>query len=324
MTSARPLRIVLVTKGLDIGGLERVVVDLANGLVARGDEVDLAVVNDRRDALVGALSPEVRVHRLGGGDRIGWSAARRLRTLVVRGGFDVVHAHGPLPAVLVRIVRGGPRVVTSEHTPLDRLHPLSRLLWLATARRDAATIAVSDAVRASLPASTRVRTSVVPHGVDVEAARRVAVARRRERGDAPVVVLMVARHVAVKHHADVLHAVRAVRSTGTPVRLVALGDGPLLPQHRLLARQLGIDDIVEFRAPVGDVFDAMADSDVLVMASEREGQPLVVAEALAAGLPVVATAVGRVPDLVDPTVGRVVPPGDREALARALTEVVCD
>jgi glycosyltransferase involved in cell wall biosynthesis len=91
-----------------------------------------------------------------------------------------------------------------------------------------------------------------------------------------------------------------------------------------LARQLGIDDIVEFRAPVGDVFDAMADSDVLVMASEREGQPLVVAEALAAGLPVVATAVGRVPELVDPTVGRVVPPGDREALAGALTEVVCD
>jgi glycosyltransferase involved in cell wall biosynthesis len=72
------------------------------------------------------------------------------------------------------------------------------------------------------------------------------------------------------------------------------------------------------------VLARIAAADVLVVASDYEGQPLVVAEALALGRPVVATAVGRVPELVTPSVGRVVPPGDPEALGAALTELAAD
>ena len=68
----------------------------------------------------------------------------------------------------------------------------------------------------------------------------------------------------------------------------------------------------------------MATADLLVVASDREGQPLVVSEALALGVPVVATSVGRVPELVDESVGRVVPPGDAELLGDAVHELLQD
>jgi glycosyltransferase involved in cell wall biosynthesis len=87
---------------------------------------------------------------------------------------------------------------------------------------------------------------------------------------------------------------------------------------------LGISDIVTFEPPSDDVLTRMAAADLLVVASDYEGQPIVVIEALALGKPVVATAVGRVPELVTPDVGRVVPPQDAEALGRALAEVAGD
>lgn len=68
----------------------------------------------------------------------------------------------------------------------------------------------------------------------------------------------------------------------------------------------------------------ISDADMLVVASDYEGQPLVVLEALALGRPVVATAVGRVPELVSPAVGRVVPPGDPAALGAAIAELAAD
>jgi glycosyltransferase involved in cell wall biosynthesis len=81
---------------------------------------------------------------------------------------------------------------------------------------------------------------------------------------------------------------------------------------------------VEFRAATTEVLSLMAASDVLVVASDFEGQPIVVSEAMALGVPVVATAVGRVPELVSPASGRVVPPRDPAALAAALVQVASD
>ena len=98
------MRVLLVTKGLDLGGVERVVVDLAIGLSARGVDVEVAVVNSRRDRLAPVLDAAgITVHRLDGSDLIGAGAARRLTRLVNDPRFDVVHVHGPLPTVVARL-----------------------------------------------------------------------------------------------------------------------------------------------------------------------------------------------------------------------------
>ena len=110
MSAVPAPRVLLVTKGLDIGGIERIVVELALAMTKRGVPVEVAVVNDRRDQLVPLLTDAgIVVHRLGGSDRIGVSAARLLAGLVKDQRFDVVHVHGPLPGALARIDLSSPR-----------------------------------------------------------------------------------------------------------------------------------------------------------------------------------------------------------------------
>ena len=324
---ARP-RILLVTKGLDLGGIERVVVDLAVGLSARGVPVEVALVNSKRDRMVSSLvDAGVTVHRLDGTDLIGARAANRLIRLIRTGRYDVVHVHGPLPAVVARLgaIGAHPEVVTTSHTPWSSLRPATRAAWRATARLDAAAVAVSSAVVASLPKSTRVRTCVIPHGIDpARIAEARAGAQQSTDATGPVTVVTVASHRDAKNYPNLLRAVRRAIDDGANLRLVTIGDGPALGAHIELARTLGLEDAVDFMPAIEDVLDDIAAADVLVVASDYEGQPLVVAEALALGVPVVSTDVGRVSELVDASVGRVVPPRDPAALGAALTELAND
>ena len=322
---AEPTAVLLVAKGLDIGGIERIVVDLAVSYARRGVPVEVAVVNDRRDQLLPLLTDAgVVVHRLGGSDRIGVAAARRLARLVAQPRFDVVHVHGPLPAVVARLARRHRPIVTTAHTPLGALRLPTRLAWRLTAGRDAASVAVSAVVAGSLPRRVAARTLVLPHGVDPAAiAGTLATAGPRAESGA-VTAVAVASHRDVKNYPNLLRAVKAARDLGAPLHLVAVGAGPELERHRALAAQLGLADAVAFQTPGHDVLGVIADGDLLVVASDYEGQPLVVLEALALGRPVVATAVGRVPELVSPAVGRVVPPGDPQALGAALAELAGD
>ncbi len=317
-------RVLLVCKGLDLGGIERIVVDLACGLTAAGAAVEVAVVNDRRDALVSTLEVAgVRVHRLGGTDRVGLGAARRLARLARTGHFDVVHAHGPLPAVVVRTAV--PRAsLSTAHTPWSALRRTTRVALRLSARREGATIAVSAAVQASLPRAMARRTMVIPHGTDATAVHDARSNTSAGDGSGAVVAIAVASHRDAKNYPNLLRAVRHARGRGADVQLVAVGDGPLQQRHRALAEELGVGERVEWRSAVSNVLPLIAAADMLVVSSDYEGQPLVVGEALALGVPVVATAVGRVPELVRRELGRVVPPGDPVALGEAIAELALD
>ncbi len=330
MTDRLPLRILLVTKGLDLGGIERIVVDLALGLSGRGVDVEVAVVNSHRDRLMPTLADVgVTVHRLDGSDLIGLGASRRLAQLIRSGTFDVVHVHGPLPAVVARLAAVGAsaRVVTTSHTPWTSLRQTTRAMWRATDRLDAAAVAVSSAVAASLPRSTGSRVTVIPHGIDparIAAARATADRSAAPSAGGPITVVTVASHRDAKNYPNLLSALRRSIGDGANLRLVTIGDGPRLDDHVELARTLGLEDAVEFAPATEGVLDRIAGADLLAVASDYEGQPIVVAEALALGVPVVATAVGRVPEMVDASVGRVVPPRDPAALGAALAELAND
>ena len=335
------MRVLLVTKGLDLGGIERMVVDLALGLSAAGVDVEVAVVNSHRDRLAPTLDAHgITLHRLDGTDTIGLRAARRLADLVTDARFDVVHVHGPLPAVVARIATRGRRMITTSHTPWGSLRLPTRMAWRATDALDAASVAVSAAVAASLPGRARRRAIVIPHGIDpARISAAIAAAgdphgpstgrsdSRAGRNDvdgtgmAGITVVTVASHRDAKNYPNLLHGVQAARESGAAIRLVTIGDGPNLDAHVELAHTLGLDDVVTFRPSTDDVLAEIAKADILAVASDYEGQPIVVAEALALGLPVVATAVGRVPEMVNTAVGRVVPPRDPGALGAALAEL---
>jgi glycosyltransferase involved in cell wall biosynthesis len=143
----------------------------------------------------------------------------------------------------------------------------------------------------------------------------------------PPELLTVGRVVPLKGNVPLIQALAALGERGTDARLTIVGDGPQLPELRELARSLGVSDRVEFTGAVGqdEIRELYARADVFVLASFAEGLPVVLIEAMSTGLPVVASRITGVPELVDEGVsGVLAPPGDvsglTEALARMLGE----
>jgi glycosyltransferase involved in cell wall biosynthesis len=170
----------------------------------------------------------------------------------------------------------------------------------------------------------RERVHYLPNGVDLarfhppEPAERAAA---REAGR-PVRLALVGRFRPEKNHALLLRAFKKAEVAGRAV-LVLVGDGPLLADVRLEARQLGLADAVEFLGNVWDPAALYRGLDVFVMSSNTEQMPLSVLEAMATGLPVVSTRVGDVPSMVAPESAEVlVPSNDVDALAHAIRRVV--
>jgi len=181
------------------------------------------------------------------------------------------------------------------------------------------TICVAESeLRAGLQARTcrRERTVVIHNGVALAERPRAHAAAR------PVTVLSIGRLRAPK---DFLTLVRAVaRLEPGSFRLLIAGDGP---DRQLIAaevRRLGLDETVALLGARDDIAALLSAADVFVLSSTSEGFPMSVLEAMAAGLPVVASAVGGVPEAVDAATGALVPPRDPAALARALATLVAD
>jgi len=182
------------------------------------------------------------------------------------------------------------------------------------------TICVSETERAAgLAARTcrAERTVVIPNAIDVESAPRA-----RLDGDPPRIVT-VGRLARPK---DPLTLVRALVGVGQRrFALAFIGDGP---ERQILQEEvhtLGLGGMVELLGERRDVPELLARADVFVLSSRSEGAPLSILEAMAAGLPVVASDVGGVGELVvDGETGLLVPHGDAAGLARALARVLDD
>ncbi len=133
----------------------------------------------------------------------------------------------------------------------------------------------------------------------------------------PPTMVMVARFEPQKDHATLLRALVPLRAW--PWTLELIGDGPLLPDARRLAQELGLDGRVRFLGARGDVAERLREAQVFVLASRWEGFPRSILEAMRAGLPVVASDVGGVHESVEEGVtGWLVPPGDEGTLTHSL------
>lgn len=318
------MRVLMLTKGLDVGGAERVVADLATHLVDNGHDVEIAVISGSRLALAPLLrSRGVGVVSLPGNDRVGLRGVLAVRRSLRRGKYDVVHAHGP--AAIALAGRFSPRpVVGTVHGMWRALRPASRLAVRSSSHR-VHLVAVSTTVRAALPSRLRANVTVIGHGVDIAAADRAAAAAATEAAATTLRLLTVASHRPEKNYGNLLQAVAHARALGADdLHLTAIGEGPRLAAHRALAARLGLAEIVSFEPPRPDVLRDIAGCDVFVLASDSEGQPIVVVEALACRRPVIATAVGRTPELVTADVGIVVPPGDPFTLGAAIAELAAN
>ncbi|ADV65822.1 glycosyltransferase family 4 protein [Deinococcus maricopensis] len=243
----------------------------------------------------------------------------------------VVHLHSAAygsfarKGVLLWLTRGVLRVPTVLHLHAGEFETFYRESRLpvrafirATLRRADRVITLApdlaDAVRRTEP---RARALVAQNGV------AIAPAPRTMTGHAPQ-VLFLGVLIDRKDPVSLLRAWAAARRPGE-ARLVFAGDGPLRPDLERLARDLGVQDTVTFAGWVdADQAGALLDaSDLLVLPSHHEGQPLSILEAMARGLAIIATRVGGIPDLIEDGVsGLLVPPGDPDRLCDALSALL--
>jgi glycosyltransferase involved in cell wall biosynthesis len=172
------------------------------------------------------------------------------------------------------------------------------------------------------------RIVVLPLGLDLSsfaAMERHTGDFRRAHGiatDAPLIGV-VGRLVPIKNHKLFLEAAVRIRQRFPNLRCVIIGDGELRAELEAQVDALGLRDCVIFVGWLRDLAPAYSDLDVLVMSSLNEGTPVSVIEALAAGCPVVSTAVGGTPDLLDSgALGRLVPSEDTISLANSVCEVI--
>ena len=251
-----------------------------------------------------------------------------LMALIRRERPDLVHVNSSKAGVLGRlaalVMRVPVRVFTvhgwafKAHTgQTSRLYRWAdRLMGPLTS----ATICVSETERAAgLAAHTCVaqRTVVIPNAVDVGAAPGA-----RHDGDPPQVVT-VGRLAAPKDALTLLRALSALAPI--PFSALLVGDGPDRAEVEAEIRALGLEDTVALAGSRSDVPSLLAAADVFVLSSRSEGAPFSILEAMAAGLPVVASDVGGVGELVvDGETGLLVPPADPVGLAEALRRVLLD
>jgi L-malate glycosyltransferase len=303
---------------------------------------EAAYLLPQKTHLVGELeSLGVVTHLLDGARPYDLRWIARFRRLLDRGEFDIVHAHSPAPAALarlaVRAVPAGrrPAFVYTEHNRWPSHDQVTRRANAATFALNDAAIAVSAEVRQSMSPRSRARTRVVVHGIDVAAIRQLRAERdttRAELGIAPdqTLAVTVANFRAPKGYPDLLAAARMVADRSTadgsrPVRFVIVGQGPLESELRQQHEALGLGSTVQILGYRADAARITAAADLFVLASHHEGLPVAVMEALAAGVPVVATSVGGLAEAVDDgRSGRLVPPSQPDRLATTVLELAAD
>lgn len=332
----RRIRVLHLIKCLDRGGAERLLTSMLPGGDTERFAYEVAFVRSDMRGLVSELEAAgIPVHDLGATSDLDLSWTARLRRLLIDSPYDVMHSHLPYAAGLGRLVarsvapRRRPRLVYTEHSLWGEGTRAARLLRRTTSHLDDVSIAVAETNRAALPPAIRRRTRVIVHGVDLD--RTVAeISRDSIRAALGIpsdhlVAISVANLTAQKGYPTLLAAARLLVDAGLPVTFLAAGAGPL--EHELHAEhaRLGLAERFRFLGQRADAHSLIAASDVLVLASNWECMPVVVMEAFALGTPVVATAVGDLPGVIDSGVnGILVPPRRPDLLAAELGRLLAD
>jgi glycosyltransferase involved in cell wall biosynthesis len=331
------ISVLWLIKGLGPGGAEQLLVSFAKVADHARFRYRVAYVVPWKSALVPKLaSLGVPADLIGDELRPGRRWPWRLRRLLLAEGIDVVHVHSPSVAAVARLValtlprRGRPVIVSTEHNTWPSYGRTTRVANAVTSLLDARRWAVSQRVHASIWRPFRRSSSVLVHGLVLSELVDHPGQRARLRAewgatDNSTVVCTVANFRPNKSYPNLLHAARAVVDAHPATLFVSVGQGALADEITALRDGLGLADRFLLLGHRDDVHDILGASDIFALASKHEGFPIAVMEALAAGLPVVATDVGGVTDAVTPGVeGYLVPKGQPRALADALLSLMAD
>ena len=323
------MRILQLIESLEFGGAEKVVIDLANEMAAR-HEVTICCLKRLGD-LSRSVDTRIRVLCLDKGEGNDYRLPFRLAGILAAAGIEILHTHewgvfleGALAGLLART----PVMIHTVHGPYMAYAPgwLSRSkravrhgLERCAAPRFARVVTVSDSIQEYIRDQIGIdadRLTTIHNGIRV-----VALGRARAARPGGVMFIRVGRLAEVKNHAMMI---RAFHATGDrQSRLLLAGDGPERGPLEAITRELGLEHRVEFLGFRRDIEELLAQSDVFVISSNHEGVSIAVLEAMRAGLPVIGTRVGGMPETIqDRRTGRLVEAGDIEAMASVMRSLI--
>lgn len=327
------LRVVHVVLSMDFGGLERVVLSLVREGKRLGQQ-PAVVCLERPGTLASAvesLGVPLRCLQKPSGKSV--KTFGRIEAVFADLRPDVVHTHqigalfyaGPAARRFARVL------VHTEHGKHYGGSWRKRVLGWCTGWRADRFFCVSTDIAEEVCShfvARRRRVVVVPNGVDIDCFNhhQDREARRQAWGiglGCPVVGT-VGRLSEIKCHDLLIGAFSRLRAQVPNAHLLIVGDGPARSALESLAAKLGLAECVHFAGYQSRPEDFLDLMDVFALSSRSEGLPVTVLEAWAARVPVVATAVGGLPELLNGAAGLLVPFGDEQALSEALEQTLCD
>lgn len=329
------MRILYMIPDLGLGGAERLVSWLAPQLKRWGHTVSVvSQYNANASPLESSLAEQgVQLGFLGKRKGLDLRMVPRIAREIRAFGPDVVHSHSPhvlrylFPAALA--ARGGAIVHTVHNLAEHETSGPGRLLQYVAFRAGVVAVGVGETVAASVQRVYRLQECrYIANGIPVSefSVRPSGGPERRGLGipaGVPVFV-HVGRFSEQKNHLALLTAFASSRLQALDAHLVLVGDGHLRSTMEAFARDRGIAERVRFLGRRHDIVGLLHLADAFVLSSTWEGNPLSVMEAMAAGLPVVATSVGGVPEIVSMDTGELVPPGNLAALEGAMYSLASD
>jgi glycosyltransferase involved in cell wall biosynthesis len=326
------MRILLLSTSMGMGGADQQILILAQSLRARGHDARILAL-----APLGAMGLEAQqagipTESLDLKRNLGIIPRFfRLVHIIRQWRPDIIHSHmghANLIARAARTLAPVPALVSTIHSINDG-GPLRIAAYrLTNSLVDRFTIISQVAAQhyISIGAVPKHRLQVIPNTVDIDRFRRRSAARqviRRELGlDDAFIWLAVGRFEVAKDYPTMIAAFARLATERQKSHLVIAGEGSLRDLILTLIRERGLEQRVHFLGVRRDVPELLSSADGFVLSSAWEGMPVAVLEAAAVGLPVVATRVGGVPEVVeDGTTGYLVPPGDPASLTAAMIKM---
>lgn len=332
-------KVLFILPSLAAGGAEKISVQLVNN-IDRSKFIIGLVLFERKGEFLKDVSLNTHIYNLGKKNRYSFPWLVFKLAKIIRNTSpsilisSIVYANFVVLLARAISLRKIPVIITEHSVPhiamkSQRMHPVRYCLYHFLYPKADRIIAVSKGLKNELSARCKIHSEkvrVIYNGVDVEDIRRLAKETvKLHCSDSIPRIIAVGRLITTKGYAYLLKAVKRVRQS-RPVHLFVLGKGERRKELEELARELGIRDSVSFMGFQENPYKYIANADLFVLSSVRESFGIVLVEAMACGVPVVATRCPYGPGeiITDEENGLLISVGDIDALVNAILRLLKD